>query len=749
MSDIIASAPRTNRPNSPIDRFQGGVVAPDQGVQGKINLDSNESRKLHSNLLGHYLAELDKQAGNRAEMAKDERFYDNDPWTDEEKFILAQRGQMATNYNVISTTLNWLIGTERRGRTDYKILARRKEGSAAAERKTELLKYLSDANNSEFASSQAFASAVKCGIGWLEAGWQADDEGGEPIYDRAESWRNILWDSLANAPDFSDGRFMFRTKWTDIDNAVALTPDREEMITTAAASSLNFGASLDQFGDEAMDEWENTASSTARSAPGMSATSRDRVRLIEGWFRKPAMTRVIVGGDFSGEIFDEFSEGHLRDVDAGRASIHKRVKMRTFVSLFTTAGLLYLAPSPYRHNRYPFTPIICYRKASDGSPYGLIRGMRDLQTHINKSASKAQYVLATNKTIMEKGAVDDLEQYEEEAARPDAIIVVNPGKRLEMNVDRDLAPAHLDLMSRMIQMVQQQSGVTDESLGRTTNAVSGKAIVARQDQGALATAEPFDNLRFARKIHGEKMLSLTEQFMSEQKSFRITDQRGNPQYININDTPENDITRTKADFIISEQSWHATMRQAGVEALMEFVARVAPGQPQVVMAILDLVAEGMDELPNREEIVKRIRQITGMKDPDADPNAPKSPEEMAQEQAKAEADAMQKRGAMAEIAKMENEAKLKAAQAEKAGADAQKVMEGLPLDRMSALKSALEAALAVISVPQSVPVADRLLDHAGFATAHPNPEEMAEGETAPAAVHPPFNPASPSLPPQP
>lgn len=732
-------------PNSP---------APTGAVMPVRDLDKPKALGLHRSLLGHYLREMDRHSENRSDMELDERFYDNDPWSPAEKFILQQRGQMATNFNVISTTINWLIGTERRGRTDYKILPRRKDGGKAAERKTDLMKYLSDSNDSDFAFSQAFASAIKSGIGWMESGWQGEDDG-EPVYDRNESWRSMLWDSFAQNYDLSDARYMFRTRWSDVDTATAMFPERREFLELAAMQQgIGFGAGLDEYGDFAMDQWEelDTISSASSASANSWSSPRERVRLMECWFRRPAMTRLLIGGDFSGEIFDPESIGHQNDIDTGRSALVEKSKMRMYVALMTTKGLLHVQESPYRHNRYPFTPVWAYRRAKDGMPYGMIRGLRDLQTHINKAASKAQYVLSTNKTIMDEGAVADLDEYAEEVARPDAIIVKKRGFDLAINVDRELAPAHLDLMSRMIQMVQSTSGVTDESLGRTTNAVSGKAITARQDQGSLASAEPFDNLRYARKTHGAKMLSLTEQFMTAKKEFRITNMRGTPEYVTINDgLPENDIARTKADFVISEQAWNATMRQAAVTELMEFIGKVAPGQPMLLMAVLDLIAESMD-IPNRDEIVKRIRQISGQKDPDADPNAPPTPEEqahMADAQAKQQ---MQARMDMAQVTKVEQDAKLSAAKVADLDSDA-------TLKRLEALTVALQNALALMNVPAAAPVADSLLAHADAVSgSHQDPTgtvpPMPDGVPPlgkmpgmPASGAPPPGAAPPALPP--
>ncbi|MDN8831442.1 hypothetical protein Q0O37_14105, partial [Staphylococcus aureus] len=76
-----------------------------------------------------------------------------------------------------------VLGTQKRTRSDFKVLPRRKEEGKPAERKTQLLKYLSDVNKTPYGVSRAFEDAVKVGLGWLETGNQ-DDLEGEPLYAR-------------------------------------------------------------------------------------------------------------------------------------------------------------------------------------------------------------------------------------------------------------------------------------------------------------------------------------------------------------------------------------------------------------------------------------------------------------------------------------------------------------------------------------------------------------------------------------
>lgn len=686
------------------------------------DLDSDSMRLLHGKLMSFYRQELDRQSENRAEMAVDEDYYDSIQWTQEEIDELKERGQAALVYNVIATSVNWIIGSEKRGRSDFKVLPRRKDGGKAAERKTALLKYLSDVNWLPFERSLAFEEAVKAGIGWLESQIQDDDDG-EPIYAGAESWRNIIFDSTYRRLDMSDCRYIFRVKWVDLDVAIALFPERKAQLEMAATDGYDTWGADSEDGDEAMDshEYERTLSGASRDDMNY---GRKRVRLIEAWFRVPERVEKLRGwtSDFRGEIYDPDDERHQEEIASGRAVVSVGPVMRMHCAIMTTSDLLWFGPSPYRHNNYPFTPIWGFRRARDGMPYGVIRSMRGMQDDINKRMSKAQYILASEKVLVEEGAIDDIDEFRREIARPDSLAVLKNGglQRVQIGIGKELSQAHLELASRSINMIQQVGGVTDELLGRSTNAVSGVAVQARQEQGSVATNKLFDNLRLAFQQHGEKELSLIEQFMTEQKQFRITNSRGTPEYVSVNDgLPENDITRTKADFIVDEAEWRATMRQAAVAELLQ-VAQNLP--PQVIMTILDLLVESMD-IPNRDEIVKRIRQVTGQRDPDAEELTPEEQQAM---QAQAMQQQMLQAMAAAELAEKQGRAAKAQADAALASVRAGKEQAQTVREGVGAMLDATEAAAAASLAPGLAPLADGILQEAGWVS----PADVAAAQRA-------------------
>lgn len=661
-------------------------------------LDGDDAMDLHGRLLGYYQRELDRQNDNRIQMAIDEDYYDNDQWSEADAEELRERGQAAICYNVITQSINWVIGSEKRGRSDFKVLPRGKEDAKPAQKKTQLMKYLSDVNRTPFNRSRSFEDAVKVGVGWIESGVTERDNG-EPIYNRYESWRNILWDSASTEFDLSDARYIIRIKWVDLDVVTAMFPTRAELLERSASMSERFGTDLAN-GDEVMDFAEDERETLARGVSDHSA-SRQRVRMIEVWFRKPERVQKIVAGQRMGEEFDPNDQGHVDLVQGGQSIVAERMMMSMNLCIMTTSGICYMGRSPYKHNRFPFIPIWGYRRGRDNMPYGMIRAMRDIQDDINKRASKALYILSTNKTIMEEGAVDNMAEFMEEVSRPDGVIVKKSGKSLELNVDRDLAPAHLQMMSQSIGMIQSISGVTDEQMGKTTNAKSGVAIQARQDQGSKSTSKLFDNLLYAFQLDGEITLSLCEQYTTEAKQFRITNQRNTPEFIDVNTgLPEDDITKTKADFIVSDTEWRASLRQAQSEQLAQMMPTLPP---EVQMVVLDLLIEGMD-LPNGEEMVKRIRQITGMRDPDA---TELTPEEQAAQEAAAKQAQLQEQMAQAQLRNLN-------AKSTKDEVTAQKTMVDTVASSVDAQLKAVEAAQVATLNPAILPVADALLHEAGY-----------------------------------
>lgn len=705
---------RTVRDRAPGDdyfRRQAQEPSTGRGLIAKPtnNLDGPEARATLRQLLEWYYFEKEKQATNRLEMAMDADFYDNIQWDPDDASTLRSRGQMPLVFNEVAPMVDWVIGTERRTRVDWKVLPRTEDDVQLADVKTKVLKYLSDVNRVQFNRSRAFADAMKAGVGWIDDGIR-DDPTQEIIYNRVEDWRNVLWDSASYEPDLSDARYIFRWRWVDEDIAVAMFPDRADKLRRAVEDHQHHSMS-----DWEEDTWytaeellSGVKNGTLRAAgSGMMIDSkRRRVRLIECQYRKPVTAKIVADGSMRGAIIDMRDRAMLERLGQMGSSIIDKVVMRVHAAVFTEADMIAMGPSIYRHNRFSLTPVWCYRRGRDRLPYGIIRRVRDIQQDLNKRASKALFMLNTNQIIADEGAVEDWDLLRDEADRPDGMIVKKKGAELKIQRDTDAATGQVQMMTLDAQAIQKSAGVTDENLGRKTNAVSGKAIEARQMQGGVVTTEPFDNLRFATQVSGEKQLSLSEQFLSEEKVVRLTEGvKGALQWIRINQ-PElqadgsvrflNDITASMADFIVSEADYAGTMRQFMFGALNQLAARL---DPQIAMRVMTIAMEFSD-LPNKDEVAEQFRKITG----ERDPNKEMTPEEIDQQQKQMamQAEAMEMQRQQARTALEEQAAKVRKLNAEAAkmeaevatmGSDpaAQQAMQGALTEARKAADQALEA----------------------------------------------------------
>lgn len=681
-------------------------------------LDSREALAVQSKLDDWWYQARVAHADNRAEQDEDEKFRDHEQWSAEDRAEIESRGQKATQFNVILPVIEWVTGSEKKARVDGKVLPRKdsKEEAAVAEGKTSLLKYLSDVNREPYEVSDAFRDAATVGVGWLEAGVMSDPTE-EPLYTRAESWRNVWWDPLCRHRDVGKyGRYLCRIRPMDLDYAAALWPDRAARLRAAAEH-------IDAFDPENVDAAGVTYGGGTSSPETFGL--RARVRVLEVWHRLVVNGKIMRGGGaLHGRMYRPGDKVHEWAQGSGYVSLHDAIREQVFVGLCLLDAdahivcLLDYQPSPYDHDRFPLVPIWGYRKGKNGMPFGLVRGLKDIQEDLNKRYSKSLFLLSSNQVIYEEDAVVDRQEMLDEVDRPDGEIRLKSGgmDRFQIRRENQLAEQHLRLMDMGKAYVQEVSGVTSENLGRETNATSGIAIARRQEQGVTSTINLFDNKRFALQVLGEIKLALAEQHYTEPKTIRILGDKG-AQYLELNQQGDNGemnlLSAHQQDFVIDEQDYRATVHQAMADQLLQIAGNLASVMPQLAVAFVDLAIDLIPDLPNKETIVARVRQITGMEDPDGE----KDPEAAAAKQEQdAKAQEFQERMAQADLAIKEGEAALKQAKAMREEALAQtgqfELMGKQIMEKLGAFEKALTIAGTLHAAPQIGQTADEILDDA-------------------------------------
>ena len=109
----------------------------------KSTLDKSPAavRERHDKRRDWFLSEASRQSANRMMMARSENFYDGNQYEFEDAEELRARGQPVVVYNEVKPTIDWLIGTERKTRVDFLVVAddEGEEADNDASLKTKLL----------------------------------------------------------------------------------------------------------------------------------------------------------------------------------------------------------------------------------------------------------------------------------------------------------------------------------------------------------------------------------------------------------------------------------------------------------------------------------------------------------------------------------------------------------------------------------------------------------------------------------
>jgi hypothetical protein len=679
--------------------------------------DSDEALKELRMVEDWYCEATDGLAECFAQIALDHDYYDHLQWSEHEKQEMLARGQAPLVFNKAAMTVDWITGTERRTRIDFTVNPKRKDGVDSAAVKSKLLKYQSDTNHVGWNRSQAFKDATIGGVGWMEASLRGDESQELVLHDYVP-WPHMKWDPFQRKLDLDDCRYLHRRKWIDFEYGLAHFPGRDDILRQASRSHL-FGEAeweldnLDlpqQFRRYDSRGAEIVQRRWAGALPIVGSTHRLRVPTTETWFRQPRAVKRIWGNDLPGVRFDPNNQDHKNAVASGYASLSDAVTEDIRVCIWVPGGVLYRGVSPFKHGGFPFTPVWGKRRSRDGTPYGTMRGIRDAQDDYNKRRSKLLWLLSANQLLMEKSAVDPdrMQDVKRNLAKPGGVVEFEDGAlsgervRIERNIE--VADAQAKLLDLDAAHIHDGSGVNREQLGRDTNATSGRAIIAKQQEGSVTTAELFDNLRLAVQLDGEKLLSLAEQYMTLPMQIRVTGDgpTATLDWIEINEPQlvdgawqlKNDITKSDADFVVDQIDFRESVRQAQAEQFWDMLAKMPPN---VQLGLLDLAVE-MTDMPQREQIVARVRAMNGQQDPDEakDPvaAAAHAAQQQAEQQQQQQEQELQLRERMAKAGL--DEAKQKEILAKTSHLDLQSKAKALDIARL------LEALLPL------APAADRL-----------------------------------------
>jgi len=569
---------------------------------------------------------------------RDRDYVDNKQLTASEESALKKRGQPPVIANRIKGKIEFLVGMEIERRIDPKAFPRTPAHEQDADGASQAIKYVSDEQRYDHKRTGVWRNLCVEGAGGFEVAVERGYDGEPQIVLRRVAWDRAFWDPHSSEPDYSDAGYLGVVIWMDYDDAIAKYPDSKE----ALDSTMDERGSISETYDD-KPKWRLWADK-----------KRKRIRVCQIWIRR------------AGEWF--FAE-------------------------YTKGGILKSGPSPYKTDRGESDCGIALTSGyvdRDNNRYGIVREMISPQDEVNKRRSKALHLLNTVQTIYETGAVDDIEKFRKEAARPDGALEVAPGAlreggiRIERNVD--LATAQFQLLQESKNEIDLR-GPNATMMGDKTQgsaAASGRAIIASQQGGMLTVGELLDHLRDLDLRVFRMIWNRIRQFWTAEKWIRVTDDERNIKWVVMNMPPEQlqmmamqnpqmaeqiagyvqNVGELDCDIIIDEAPDAVTPALEQWQALIE-LEKARPGTFPI-----DVLIEAAPNLKNKDKLIERMNQ-------------PNPQTGQAQE--------LQMAGAVAKVEETKASALLKQAQAQKAIAEAHLAPIQAQEEAMQARESLMQA----------------------------------------------------------
>lgn len=528
----------------------------------------------------------------RTDSKEDYDFYAGKQDDAEVLIRLAEQKRPASVYNEIKPKIDMLIGLAAQNRkTPYVFPAETTDESLAeiANGAFKHVRRLARVGRNEI---ECFEHAAKGGRSLLHFYISGEDPFNPEIKSKRIHGRDFWLDPLSVEYDMSDARFIFVDKWFDEDDLKALFPDID----------VN---EIKQF------------SKSHPDLPQFFSQEREKYRITEGWYRKydevywvmnpltgrsEALTRV---------QFLQFKRAVSRGIplpgggmvpnDAAN-NFQKKWRKNIYYCIFSADKVIDRGLSPYKHNEFPYILFGAYKDDDENKWFSAISMMKDPQRGINTMRRQLQHLLQVspkNILVHEAGAIIDIEEYEKRSSEPGYHMEVAPGavsgSRLKFTEQPQISPVYAQLFNMDSQTMKDSSGIQDSLLGiQTTSREPGVTVRMRQETGLAVLFILFDNYRESRLQGGRQLLSLIQQYMTNEQLIRIEGEEGAKMIqINTQRNPQapnfNDISIGKYDLVVDEALENATLRMATLQMLTEF-GQQNPGSipPEMIIEYSDL-----------------------------------------------------------------------------------------------------------------------------------------------------------------
>ena len=657
-------------------------------MKSKKKLDPAKEEEITRAQWARYERARDNGHLDYVDMAlKCDEYYQGDQWDLDDQAALEAEGRPALTINTILPTINTILGEQSSRRADVKFKPRRGGSDDVAHTLTKLYMQIADNNKLDWVEQQVFSDGlIMDGRGYFDVRMDFSDHVEGEIRITAKDPLDILIDPDAKDADPKTWNEVFESKWMTLDEIEELYgKDKSNQLLFVAENGMSFGPDSVEYQETRFGDTETNDDYFGAGVPGDEEYRNVKaLRVVERQHKKLTRAAFFVDrttGD-QRECPSQWGEAKCKKF-AKKYDMELITKVIRRVRWTVTCDQVVLHDDWSPYNDFTIVPFFCYFRR--GRPFGVIRNLLSPQEQLNKIASQELHIVNTTANsgwMVEAGSLvgmtaDDLEEH---GAETGLVLEYARGTNPPQKISANQIPTGLDRIGQKAQAnIQSISGINDSMLGTDSAEVSGVAIQAKQNRGAIMIQVPLDNLRKTRQYLAEKILNLVQTFYTEERVIQVTNEEDpmqprEPMMLNAS-TPEGDIinnlTIGEYDVIVSS----APARDSFDET--QFAEALSLRQAGV--AIPDDAIIQYSHLLRKEELAKRIRVMTGQ-----EPPSPEQAQVMQQQQMLAMQNLqLETMKLQAEVEKLQTEAAINVAKV-------QEVSEVNPQVRMAELQAKIQ-----------------------------------------------------------
>lgn len=489
-----------------------------------------------------YIDYLAAKVQEYEEQKQSRHYYHGAQWTPEDIRILRNRRQPIITFNRTGRKIDQIIGLVQRLRQDAKAFPRTPDGAAGAEVATQCVRTVLDANDWQFLDPYCAGQAAIEGIGGVELKLIEGDHGDPDIGLEFVFGDDFFYDPRSFRPDFSDARYLGIAKWLDVEEAIELFPDHEDDLRTLMTET---GFDLTTHADREF-KWVYV--------------NEKRVRLVEHWYKNR--------GKWHWAFYCSWillDEGESPFADERNRSINRFIMFSACVD-------------------------------HDGDRYGFARNLKGPQDELNQRRSKALHLSNTRRLIAEKGALDDVEMARREWSRPDGLVEINVGRKVQPDDTSVDLKAQLELMQDSRNEIDTFANINPALLAQDSpDEHSGVAINMLQKAGIAELGSYLRNYRSWKMRLYRCIWNAIQRNWSSERWIRVTDDQGIAQFLQVNGQQRdqwgntalvNQIGSLDVDIILDEGPDVANLMTDAYETLKNMPPGTIP--PNVLIELMPL-----------------------------------------------------------------------------------------------------------------------------------------------------------------